>query len=223
MNYEFLKSLLTQAEAFERATPTEDEQTLVGFSAWLHQRQVAESTPKTPPEVPEHPLLETAVTSDVEIGMLVSCIYRYAKLYSKKALAGTPISTIDEFTYLTQLLRDTKPSKTELIEENIHEKTTGTEILRRLIGIGLIEQFDDLNDRRSKRLKLSESGFELMNQIMPRMNEVATLVGGELSAAEKQQLVELLQKLHQFHNPLFLNERDVPIAELAGRVKCEKI
>ena len=145
-----------------------------------------------PLEVPVHPLLDTAVTSDIEIGMLVSCVYRYAKLYSKKALIGTPISTIDEFTYLVQLLRDTKPSKTELIEENIHEKTTGTEILRRLIGNGLIEQFDDPNDRRSKWLKLSGPGLELMEQIMPRMNQAATLVGGELNMAEKQQLAGLL-------------------------------
>lgn len=222
MNYEFLKSLLTQAEAFERDTLTEANQTLAGFSAWLHQRQATIPAP-VKPEVPFHPLVDGAVASDIEIVTLVSCVYRYAKLYSKKALAGTPISTIDEFTYLVQLLRDTNPSKTELIEENIHEKTTGTEILRRLIGNGLIEQFDDPNDRRSKRLKLSDSGLELMNQIMPRMNQVATLVGGELSVAEKQQLVGLLEKLHLFHNPLFLDERDVPIAELAGRIRQPEI
>ncbi|GAB3219690.1 MarR family winged helix-turn-helix transcriptional regulator [Spirosoma arcticum] len=222
MNYEFLKSLLTQAEAFERDTPAESGQTLAGFSAWLHQRQ-APVPASGSLEVPSHPLLDTAVASDVEIGMLVSCVYRYAKLYSKKALAGTPISTIDEFTYLAQLLSDTKPSKTELIEENIQEKTTGTEILRRLINNGLIEQFDDPNDRRSKRLKLTSPGFELMHQIMPRMNQVATLVGGNLSVAEKQQLVGLLQKLHLFHNPLFLNERDLPIEELAIRIKQSEI
>jgi len=217
MNYEFLKALLTEAEAFEHATPTEGGQTLAEFSAWLYERQTPTSAP-IPPEVPIHPLLDRAATSDIEIAMLVSCVYRYAKLYSKKALVGTSISTIDEFTYLTQLLSNTEPSKTELIEENIHEKTTGTEILRRLISNGLIEQFDDPNDRRSKRLKLSGRGLELMYQIMPRMNQVATLVGGELSAAEKQQLAGLLQKLHLFHYPLFLNERDLPIEELAGRV-----
>lgn len=222
MNYEFLKSLLTQAEAFERDTPPEDEPTLAGFSAWLHQHQ-ATTPASVPPEVPVHSLLETAVASDVEIGMLVSCVYRYAKLYSKKALADTPISTFDEFTYLAQLLRDTNPSKTKLIEENIHEKTTGTEILRRLIGNGLIEQFDDPIDRRSKRLKLTDSGLELMYRIIPRMNQVATLVGGELSGAEKEHLVQLLQKLHRFHNPLFLHERDVPVAELAGRINLPKI
>lgn len=222
MNYEFLKSLLTQAEAFERDTPAEDGQTLAGFSAWLHKRQATVST-QVPPEVPVHPLLEGAGTSDIEIAMLVSCVYRYAKLYSKKALAGISISSIDEFTYLAQLLRGTQPSKTELIEENIHEKTTGTEILRRLIGNGLIEQFDDPNDRRSKRLKLSGPGLELMSQIMPRMNQVATLVGGELNGAEKQQLAGLLQKLHLFHYPLFLNERDIPIEELAKRVEQAKI
>ena len=218
MNYEFLKSLLTQAEAFECETPAEVEPTMAEFSAWLHKRQTVEPAPM-PPEVPVHSLIETAVAADVEISMLVSCVYRYVKLYSKKALADTPISTIDEFTYLVQLLQDTKPSKTELIEENIHEKTTGTEILRRLIGNGLIEQFDDSNDRRSKRLKLTDFGMQLMYQIMPRMNQVATLVGGELTLAEKGQFVELLQKLHRFHNPLFLHERDAPIAELAGRIR----
>lgn len=222
MNYEFLKSLLTQAEAFERDTLTEDGQTLAGFSAWLHKRQATVSA-QVPPEVPVHSLLDGAATSEIEIAMLVSCVYRYAKLYSKKALVGMPISSIDEFTYLAQLLRGSQPSKTELIEENIHEKTTGTEILRRLIGNGLIEQFDDPNDRRSKRLKLSGLGLELMGQIMPRMNQVATLVGGELSVAEKQQLVGLLQKLHLFHYPLFLNERDIPIEELAKRVEQSKI
>ncbi|MBC8152807.1 MAG: winged helix DNA-binding protein [Bacteroidetes bacterium] len=222
MNYEFLKLLLTQAEAFEHDLPLDDEPTLAGFSAWLHQRQPTVPTPM-PPEVPVHSLLDTAVAADVEISMLVSCVYRYVKLYGKKALADTPVSTIDEFTYLVQLLRDHKPSKTELIEENIHEKTTGTEILRRLIGNGLIEQFDDLNDRRSKRLKLTDAGLELLYQIMPRMNQVSTLVAGELSVAEKQQLVDLLQKLHLFHNPLFLHERETTIAELAGRIRQAEI
>jgi DNA-binding MarR family transcriptional regulator len=218
MNYEFLKSLLIQVEAFERDTLNEGAQTMADFSAWLHKHQTNQST-LMPIDVPSHPLLDDGFAFDIEIGMLVSCVYRYAKLYSKKALADTPISTIDEFTYLAQLLRDTKPSKTELIEENIQEKTTGTEILRRLINNGLIEQLDDPTDRRSKRLKLSEAGYELMHQIMPRMNQVATLVGGDLSVAEKQQLVSLLQKLHLFHNPLFLNEHDAPIEELIGHVK----
>ena len=217
MNYDLVKQLLTQAEAFERDTPIEDRQTLAGFSAWLHKRQTVAPT-LMPMEVPTHPLLDEGLSPDIEIGTLVSCVYRYAKLYSKKALVGTPISTIDEFTYLAQLLRDTKPSKTELIEENIQEKTTGTEILRRLINNGLIEQFDDPVDRRSKRLQLSGLGFELMHQIMPLMNQVATLVGGDLSPSEKQQLVGLLQKLHQFHNPLFLNEHDTPVAELIKNI-----
>jgi hypothetical protein len=58
-----------------------------------------------------------------------------------------------------------------------------------------------------------------MQQIMPRMNQVATLVGGDLSVAEKQQLVGLLQRLHLFHNPLFLNEHDTPVEKLLGHVK----
>ncbi len=217
MNYTLLKQLIEQAEAFEQDAPAENQQTLARFSAWLHKRH-ASAPAQMPPDDPASPLVAGTHTPDSEIAALVSCLYRYAKLYSKKALAGTPIGTIDEFAYLVILLHGTEPTKTEIIEQNIHEKTTGTEILRRLISGGLIEQFDDSTDRRSKRLRLSDSGIALMGRILPRMDQVATLIGGELTTSEKTELVALLTKLHLFHNQIFMNERDIQIPELVERL-----
>ncbi|MFD1143709.1 MarR family winged helix-turn-helix transcriptional regulator [Larkinella insperata] len=211
MNYQFLRQLLEYAETFERDVPATDEQTVDKFAAWLlNQRK---------PPAPEPQRAGEAAASDTLISIMVSYLYRYTRLYSKKVIDDSPLTTLDDFTYLIILLKaEHSPTKTELIELNIHEKTTGTEVLRRLLASGLIEQFDDPADRRSKRLKLTDQGRSVMLSLMPRMSQVATLVGGTLTADEKQQLVHLLSKLHQFHNPIFLQERHESLDHLLDHI-----
>jgi MarR family transcriptional regulator, lower aerobic nicotinate degradation pathway regulator len=223
MNYAFLQSLLTQAEAFERDTPVADQQTLPRFAAWLGQQSApptANDAPASQPDEPNrHALLNDADAPDTQIGVMVSYLYRYNKLYGKKILADTPLTTIDEFSYLIMLLdAPDAPTKTELIERNIHEKTTGIEILRRLIKGGLVEQIDDPTDRRAKRLKLTEKGMGVLSQVIPRLAQLVKLLSGNLTMTEKTQLVSLLTKLHLFHNQLFHHERNTPVETLVERM-----
>ncbi|WP_161492734.1 MarR family winged helix-turn-helix transcriptional regulator [Spirosoma sp. 209] len=215
MNYEFLKQLIEQAEAFTRDEATTGEPTLADFAAWMGQRFPAPPTAISV-STADHPAVET------DIAVMASYLYRYTRLYGKKALAATPLATIDEFSYMVMLLEGPPPTKTELIERNIHEKTTGTEILRRLIKAGLIEQFDDPRDRRSKRLTLTAAGRNLMMKVRPAMSQVAKVVGGNLSQAEKEALVVLLRKLHVFHNHIFLTERDRSVAALVEQLAPAK-
>jgi DNA-binding MarR family transcriptional regulator len=105
-------------------------------------------------------------------------------------------------------------TKIDLIERNVHEKTTGTEIIRRLLTNGLVEQYDDMIDKRSKRLKMTEKGAQLLAGMWPVMGKVATLMGGALTLPEKMVLVGLLQKLHTFHNPVFLEHREQALDDL---------
>ena len=226
MSYDLVKQLLEQVEAFEQQLPSSGPRTLADFAAWL-PRQVA----LVPPDRREvvgpiraDGLVGRPPSPEAEIGITITYLYRYTRLYSKKALADTPLSTIDEFSYMViLLLGGPAPTKTELIDRNVHEKTTGTEILRRLINGGLIEQFDDLTDRRSKRLKLTEKGRTLMFQVMPRMSEVVKLAAGNLTPSEKMDLFHLVSKLHLFHNQIFMNERDTDLTTLVTRLDEEKI
>lgn len=214
MTYDFLKQLIEQAEAFEQDTPDSTKRTVGDFASWLAGKA-------SPPSVDEkQERTDDQLPVDTEIAVMVSYLYRYARLYGKKALVGTPLATIDEFSYIVMLLEGPPPTKTELIERNIHEKTTGTEILRRLLNAGLIEQFDDPVDKRSKRLKMTDSGRVLMTELWTSMSDVATVVGGDLTLAEKEQLILLLRKLHHFHNAIFMTERDVPVTELVKRLRC---
>lgn len=218
MKYELLKHLIGYVDAFEAEASAPAQPTVADFAAWLVGQSALTPTSEG------GALPSTTDSVDIHIGILVAFLYRYTRLYSKKALDKTMLTTLDDFTYLVMLLEaPVAPTKTELIERNIHEKTTGIEVLRRLLSNGLIEQFDDPDDRRSKRIKLTDRGREEMGALIPPMSQVATLVGGNLTPDEKEQLVHLLTKLHLFHNPIFLKERNVPIEKLIEHIDLLKV
>lgn len=218
--YQLLRELLDFVDRFEKEQPDNEQQTLFNFMAWMNQRLVDRHRTGQQPSEPGEQRLESP---DIYLGIMIGYLYRYSRIYSKKALEDTPLVTQDEFTYLATLWRHQPMTKVALIEKNIHEKTTGTEIIRRLLATGLVEQYDDQEDKRSKRLKLTQKGIQMLMTLWPVMGQVAVIMGGDLNLEEKMQLVGLLQRLHAFHNPIFLNRRDEKLTDLIQDEILKKI
>jgi hypothetical protein len=98
---------------------------------------------------------------------------------------------------------------------NIHEKTTGMEVIKRLLNNGnSSSKRTILTDRRSKRLLITGKGMGVLFGTFDEMRKASLIIAGTLSEIEKMQLLYLLQKLHFFHKPLFLNEREKSLDEL---------
>jgi DNA-binding MarR family transcriptional regulator len=142
---------------------------------------------------------ELAYQLDNHIGQLFVYMSRYAKSYIKKALDGTPLLTAEDFTALAILLTHDHLTKSELINHNLQEKTSGTEVIKRLLAAGLIKQWDDVNDRRSKQIAITDPGKQLLYQVFEDMNHVGKMITGKLTLSEKLTLHYLLQKLEDFH------------------------
>ena len=136
---------------------------------------------------------------DNNIGRLFVYMSRYAKFYIKKALEGTPLQTAEDFTCLSILLTHNDLSKKGLISHNLQEKTSGTEVIRRLINAGLAVQVDDEKDKRGKRVSITNDGRELLYKVFRDMSYVGQIVTGDLSEQEKLTLNYLLQRLEDFH------------------------
>ena len=118
------------------------------------------------------------------------------------------------------LLTHDSLSKTELINKNVHEKTTGMEIIKRLLRMGLISQFDDDLDKRSQRVAITEKGKYTIFSILDKMEDVSKIVSGNLSDLEKHTLKQLLEKLDHFHYDIFINDRQTELSDIiASRVK----
>ncbi|HEK19838.1 MAG TPA: hypothetical protein ENO28_05225 [Bacteroidetes bacterium] len=136
---------------------------------------------------------------DNSIGRLFVYMSRYAKSYIKKALEGTALQTGEDFTAMAILLTHEHLSKTELISYNLQEKTSGMEVIRRLIAAGLVKQWNNADDKRGKYIAITDEGREMLYQVFVEMGHVGKMITGDLTEAEKLNLLYLLQKLENFH------------------------
>jgi DNA-binding MarR family transcriptional regulator len=206
MDYELLTALLPFLAEYERQPGA--PRAVNAFAGWLAGRVgPAPRLPAAPDaSLPGAPAAQV-FSESVAVARLLVFLNRYARGYARRALAGTPLSSIDEYVYLVVLRRLGALSKTALIHESRHEKPTGMEIIRRLLNDGFIAQEDDTSDRRSKQLRLTPSGHALLAQVDSRMQAVADLLPGDLDGAERRVLLGLLQKLEDFHHTLLESTR----------------
>ncbi|RTQ47865.1 MarR family transcriptional regulator [Hymenobacter gummosus] len=214
MDYSLVKQLVELAEEFHRdASPAADSAAeLAAFSRWLQARTGTADAPQrqTVEREPSHPM-ETAASV---IGKFVTFMYRYLRTYSRLALLNTPLITYDDFSYLAAVYGRGPLSKSELITRNIHEKPTGSEIIRRLLAAGLIQEAPHATDRRRKLLSLTPAGQQVLFEAFANMSQVAAMAAGNLTAAEQEQLAYLLTKLDAFHFPVFAAARPASLEEM---------
>lgn len=156
----------------------------------------------------------TASGSNTDISILVVMLFRYAKGYIKKALKNSKIKTADDFSFMITLLTYDSMTKMELTNLQIMEKTSGNEIINRLIRLGLVEQSQDEKDKRSVRIKLTEEGKKEIVSVLPQMRLVSQIVIGNLNENEINTLAYILRKLDHYHNDIFTSKKDVELTEL---------
>ena len=213
--YLLIKQLIDKVAEYEQVLPNSDEMSLEGFSNFISRPndssflQMRNLSGALEPDVQKR-----GNKQETTIAILVTFIYRYAKLYAKKVLQDSSISTLDDFSYLILLLTHESLSKTELIQKNVHEKTTGMEIIKRLIKQNLVYQFDDEVDKRSQRVAITEDGKVAIFSILHKLEDVSTIMTGNLTELEKNSLNAILKKLDHFHFDIFMNERNKPLPEI---------
>ncbi|MBC6112967.1 MarR family winged helix-turn-helix transcriptional regulator [Pedobacter fastidiosus] len=209
-SYSLLKDIIDLVEEFEKETHEESEITIGNFSNFLNARSLISIQDQSSVDLrfgaEELFAQEMAYQLDNNIGRLFVYMSRYAKNYIKKALDGSALHTAEDFTSLAILLTHESLSKTELIGLNLQEKTSGTEVINRLIKAGLVIQQDDKKDKRSKKISITEKGKELLYVVFNDMNHVGKMVTGNLSDNEKLTLQYLLQKLENFHYDIHKNK-----------------
>jgi MarR family transcriptional regulator, lower aerobic nicotinate degradation pathway regulator len=217
MDYKIIRDIVNELERFEQeniAKPFDMKQ----FGHWLSVQNSNEI------ELNNKALQATDLLNpslkvqndkpETTIGQLLTYLSRYLKLYFKKGLEGTLLTTGDDFSYLAILLNQGSLTKTELIQLSANEKTSGMEVIKRLLNKNLIRQYDDTDDKRSKRITLTNLGREVLFKSFNEMNKVGQICVGDLNEAEKNQLVYLLKKLDNFHNDIYLHHHDKSLEEI---------
>ena len=199
MNYGLIKDVLDLVQEFEIETNNNNhfETTVEGFKNWISTNN------NTIVNEPNWEGKENGRSAESVINTLIVHMNRYAKSYSKSAIVGSDFSTQEDFIYLINLKTFGEMSKMDLIKKNVHEKPVGMQIINRLINQGWIEQRNSKTDKRSKVISISETGLQALGNQMDKIRQATSIVTGNLSQNEKMELIRLLNKLDDFHQPIY--------------------
>lgn len=216
-NFSLLKELIDEVELFEKSN---SKGNLEMFSKWLHRKHSGSYAQKNEGKPVNFKIKENQSKNrfpEVELSTLLTGVFRFAKHYVKKALANTEIRTLEEFGFLAMLLERGKMSKSDLIQQHLIELSSGTEISKRLIRQGFIEEFPDPKDRRAKLMQLTDNGKREIIRAFATMHQASLIVKGNLDNNELEELIRMLEKLNQHHWNIHNSDKDSSLPVLMGK------
>ncbi len=201
MRYDILQNIIVLLKDFESQEGFGETYAadISGFKSWI----TATMNSDLEYSEPYWEGKENGRSAESVINTLLVHLNRYAKSYAKAAIIGSDFSTQEDFIYLITLNTFGTMTKMELIKRNVHEKPVGIQIINRLLAQGWIDQTASTTDKRSKVLNINAKGKKALEQQMDNIRKATSIVTGNLSHKEKMELIRLLQKLDDFHLPIY--------------------
>jgi len=202
MNYQLINDVINLVEQFEnQKNRNKFPETIDGFKQWMVSNDLQTHQPLDITWIGK----DNGRSADSTISTLLVHMNRFAKIYSKAAMKNSDFSTQDEFIYLINLQAFGEMTKMELIKKNRHDKPAGMQIINRLIKQGWVQQTNSEKDKRSKLISITSFGEGYLANHMGKIRQATQIVTGDLTPNEKNTLIYLLQKLENFHIPIYEN------------------
>jgi DNA-binding MarR family transcriptional regulator len=212
--YNALKELISKWEEYEGVSKSAN---LNEFALWLHNHT-------EPVNVPEFGKTDDIKNPPIQahIGQLMDRLTRYSDMYIKKALGDLGLNNVEELKFLGGTLHLNHPRKSDLVSHNMTEFTSGSEVIKRLIAKGFITEEDDAEDKRSKRLSITQKGIETLQQCGPRMQKVSKLIYHNISNPEMAFMYSILKRIDDNQKLVWPAYKDSSLDELAELLSPEK-
>jgi|GEM_PF-580053 len=209
MQISFLRELLDLVEAFEREGGDTHQLDRESLASWLitYQRGNGKKQSRLP---------EAGPRLNGLIAMYLNFMGRYAQFYGRRIFRDSEIYSDDDWGILVSLFPDRQMKKTEVLRGCIMEKSSGNEVLKRLLKQGLIQETPHPEDRRSKLVMLTDAGRAAFQSVQTGIERLSDVVVADLSEDEKASLLHLLTKLHHFHKPIFEAADEETLGEMLG-------
>ena len=201
MNYKLLKDVIDLVERYESESnqANEIDLSIDDFQKWIANK-VSVSELESEPDWEGK---KKGRSPESVINTLLVHMNRYAKSYSKSAIFGSDFATQEDFIFLINLKAFGEMTKMELIRKNVQEKPAGMQIINRLIAQGWVAQKNSEIDKRSKVISITQKGLEALDTQMDKIRQATRVVTGNLTHVEKMELIRLLNKLNDYHLPIY--------------------
>jgi DNA-binding MarR family transcriptional regulator len=106
---------------------------------------------------------------------------RYAQFYGRRVFRDSEIYSDDDWGILVSLFPDLQMKKTEVLRGCIMEKSSGNEVLKRLLKQGLIQEIPHPEDRRSKLVMLTDAGRAAFMSVQNGIERLSDVVVADLT------------------------------------------
>lgn len=123
-------------------------------------------------------------------------LHDYLQEELEQVLAPYALQKAD-FSILSTLRRHGEPyclSPTELAQSMLLSSGGLTKVLSRVTEANLVERLENSEDKRSKLVKLTEHGLQVVEEIVPKLHRIEQANQTHMSAEERQTLDQLLAK-----------------------------
>jgi len=155
-------------------------------------------------------ILTGGAVPPTEEGLLMKIIGRIARLgllYSNLALQNTGLHQIEEFGVMVSVLQLKNPTKITVINANLLEVSSGTDLLARMKKRGLIREQSDASDKRIKRLSLTAKGEKTTKECAERITKNSQMLFYDLADEDKERCISILKYVEMKFSPLWLEHK----------------
>ena len=210
MQTDFIIDLLQQVKEFESSSSYKPNSNVEDFRIWMNDKKYTDESPT-----------KLFMNEDYQVSFMeneickqILLLGRYSKLMIRKGLVDFPELANEEFTYLYRLKDEPDLTKIQLIERNGHEKQTGIQIIKRLLEAGFVDERNDQDDKRSKRLRLTKKGEDIFHESVKKVNMTSQALSGKLLEKEKNEFLKTLRKLNEFHAHVYSEYKNYDINKI---------
>ncbi|MBC7451909.1 MAG: winged helix DNA-binding protein [Cytophagales bacterium] len=163
-----------------------------------------------------------AIPIEKTIGRSFGKLTKFSAFYTRRGFADLELRNFDDLMYMDELLRLGTSTKKELIEMHISEYSSGIEIIKRLTGLGFIQEKPNEEDKRAMDISITKKGKKVLEACQPHLRKLGQMMFSSLSADEKQVLASLVTKLVSIHTNAYISSKNKTLEEIIELLPMEK-
>ncbi|MCB0587064.1 MAG: MarR family transcriptional regulator [Phaeodactylibacter sp.] len=122
-------------------------------------------------------------------------VRRYRQMATQELKRHQAGVSVDQWVVLKQISENNGSSQVEIGSSTVKDAPTTTRIIDQLVNKNLVSKQLDPEDRRRYMVFVTEKGRQLIERLIPVVQEYRQVPVQGFSAAEHKQLVGLLQRM----------------------------
>jgi DNA-binding MarR family transcriptional regulator len=152
---------------------------------------------------------------DAYLSKLMGRICQILLLYGEVAMKGvSEIGRMEDFYFLNSVTHLGESRKTDIINYNFLELSSGIDVLNRLQKNKLIEERTDPADKRARLIKATTKGEKVLSKCYEVLIKVSDIVFWDMSQEDKKLCIQLLKGVEIKHAKIVMELRNKSLDEI---------